>query len=105
MPLFFPPCRICSERNNQLFLQHKKCSTKSAVSFQHVYDKLTFNQAMLLQAIAKEGVVPAINSGSFIRKYDLKGSSSVNKSLGYLLDKELVYRSSNGYMVYNCMVA
>ncbi|MCQ2238033.1 MAG: hypothetical protein MJZ73_02215 [Bacteroidaceae bacterium] len=82
-------------------MQHKKCSTKSATSFQHVYDKLTFNQAMLLQAIAKEGVVPAINSGSFIRKYALKGSSSVNKSLGYLLDKELVYRSSNGYMVYN----
>lgn len=99
---------------NNLYALHQPCVTNDDVkacllqiirqetdSFQHVYDKLTFNQAMLLQAIAKEGVVPAINSGSFIRKYDLKGSSSVNKSLGYLLDKELVYRSSNGYMVYN----
>lgn len=70
-------------------------------AFQAMYDKLTDNQTTLLRAIAKEGVVKAINAGDFIRKYKLKGSSSVNKALEYLLNKEIVYHTSQGYIVYN----
>ena len=69
--------------------------------FQTTYDKLTDNQAALLVAIAKEGIVPAINAGEFIRKYNLKGTSSVNKALEYLINKELAYQTSQGYIVYN----
>ena len=69
--------------------------------FQTTYDKLTDNQAALLVAIAKEGIVPAINAGEFIRKYNLKGTSSVNKALEYLINKELAYQTSQGYIIYN----
>ena len=47
--------------------------------FQTTFDKLTENQAALLVAIAKEGTVKSINAGEFIRKYSLKGTSSVTK--------------------------
>ena len=69
--------------------------------FQTTYDKLTDNQAALLVAIAKEGTVRAINAGEFIRKYYLKGTSSVNKALEYLINKELAYQTSQGYIIYN----
>ena len=69
--------------------------------FQTTYDKLTENQASLLYAIAKEGIVEYINASEFIRKYHLKGTSSVNKALDYLLKKELVYRTPKGYIIYN----
>jgi DNA polymerase sigma len=69
--------------------------------FQTSFDKLTDNQAALLQAIAKEGMVRSINANEFIRKYNLKGTSSVNKALEYLINKELAYHTPNGYIVYN----
>ena len=59
------------------------------------------NQAALLVAIAKEGIVKSINAGDFIRKYSLKGTSSVNKALEYLINKELAYQTSQGYIIYN----
>lgn len=70
-------------------------------AFQAMYDKLTDNQTAVLRAIAKEGIVKAINAGDFIKKYKLKGSSSVNKALEYLLNKEIVYHTTQGYIVYN----
>ena len=69
--------------------------------FQTTYDKLTENQAALLMAIAKEGTIKAVNAGDFIRKYSLKGTSSVNKALEYLINKELVYHTPQGYIIYN----
>ncbi len=69
--------------------------------FQTTFDKLTENQAALLVAIAKEGTVKSINAGEFIRKYSLKGTSSVNKALAYLIDKELAYQTPQGYIIYN----
>ena len=69
--------------------------------FQTSFDKLTDNQAALLQAIAKEGTVRFINANEFVRKYNLKGTSSVNKALEYLINKELAYHTPNGYIVYN----
>jgi AAA+ ATPase superfamily predicted ATPase len=65
------------------------------------YASLTQNQAYLLRAIAKEGCVGAINSSAFIQRYSLKGSSSVNKALAFLLDNEYVCRSDKGYIVYD----
>lgn len=75
--------------------------TKEEDGFQNAYDKLTLNQAKLLSAIAHEKNVKEINAGSFIHKYQLKGTSSVNKALEYLISKEFVYRTSEGYIVYN----
>lgn len=59
----------------------------------------------LLRAIAKEGLVREINSGEFISRHRLKAASSVNSSLRRLVDKELVYRSPDGYIVYDRLMA
>ena len=69
--------------------------------YERIYDFLTINQAQLLVAIAKEHIVSGINSNAFIKKYNLKGSSSINKALAQLIDKELVFRSEKGYSVYD----
>lgn len=61
----------------------------------------TIGQVSLLKAIAKEGCVSEIMSGDFINKYNLRASSSVQGALKKLLDHELVYRSANGYVVYD----
>ncbi len=59
----------------------------------------------LLKALAKEGVVREINSGEFIARHRLKAASSVNASLRRLLEKELIYRSQEGYIVYDRLMA
>lgn len=69
--------------------------------YKKLYRMLTANQQQLLHAIAMEGSVAAINSASFISKYSLKGSSSINKALQYLIDNEFVYRYDEGYQVYD----
>ncbi|MBQ0160286.1 MAG: ATP-binding protein [Bacteroidales bacterium] len=70
-------------------------------AFASELDKLTENQYRLLVAIGREGVVGSINGSAFIKAHKLKGSSSINKALQYLLNKELVYKSINGYIIYN----
>jgi len=70
-------------------------------SYQQLYGMLTENQSTLLRAIAREGVVAAINSAAFIKKYGLKGSSSINTALKTLMNKEYVFKSDKGYCVYD----
>jgi len=65
------------------------------------YQMLTSNQAQLLKAIAHRGIVTEINSSSFIKQYNLKGASSVNSALKFLLEKELVLKEPEGYIVYD----
>lgn len=55
----------------------------------------------LLKAIAKEGRVKEILAGKFIAKYNLKATSSVRGLLKKAVDNELVYKSPEGYMVYD----
>ncbi len=62
---------------------------------------LTNNQAQLLEAIGKVECVSSPNASSFISTYGLKGTSSINKALSYLTDKEYVYHSDSGYIVYD----
>lgn len=69
--------------------------------YQRLCRLLTSNQQQLLTAIAREGTVAAINSSAFINKYSLKGSSSVNKALAFLIDNEFVYHYNEGYQVYD----
>ena len=69
--------------------------------FQLLYTQLTSNQAALLRAIANEGCVTGINASSFISRYNLKGTSSINRALDYLIDKEYVHRQEGGYVVYD----
>ena len=74
---------------------------ESVYSYEILLAAYSAGNIRLIKAIAKEGRVKEINSGEFISKYDLKAASSVNTSLKKIIDKELVCRSSNGYMVYD----
>ncbi|MDR1755380.1 MAG: ATP-binding protein [Culturomica sp.] len=73
--------------------------------FENVLAAYPHGSVRLLKAIAREGVVREINSGEFIARHRLKAASSVNASLRKLLDKELIYRSQEGYMVYDRFMA
>ncbi len=60
---------------------------------------LSPNQAALLTAIAKEGMVEAPTSMEFVVRHELSALSTVRQSLGVLLEKEVVHQSSQGYRV------
>ncbi len=55
----------------------------------------------LLKAIAQEGCVKEVLAGDFISKHRLRAASSVRTSLKKLLDNELVYQTSCGYIIYD----
>jgi AAA+ ATPase superfamily predicted ATPase len=55
----------------------------------------------LLKAIAKEGCVKEVLAGSFISRNSLRAASSVSASLKKLVDNEIVYQTSSGYIVYD----
>lgn len=69
--------------------------------YQMLMTFLTDNQFTLLKAIAKEGVVAQPQSNEFIRKYEMPGSSSVSKAMDVLIEKDIVYRTPEGYIVYD----
>ena len=55
----------------------------------------------LLKAIAQEGCVKEPLAGDFIAKYRLRAASSVSASLKKLIEKELIYPTDEGYIVYD----
>ena len=59
----------------------------------------------LLKAIAKAGCVREINSGNFITEYRLRAASSANSALKRLIDREMVYKTADGYIVYDRFMA
>ncbi len=69
--------------------------------YQSIIALLTDNQLALMQAIAREGVVASPNKGDFIKQHNLKAPSSVNTALKSLLEKELIYKTADGYRVYD----
>jgi len=62
---------------------------------------LTDNQFSLLRAVAKEEMAQQPMGKEFIKKYNLPGASSVKIALEVLCDKELLYRTPQGYIVYD----
>ncbi len=76
-------------------VESKKPQYESLVMF------LTDNQFSLLRAVAKEGLVEQPMGKEFIKKNGLPGASSVKTALEVLNDKELLYQTSDGYIVYD----
>lgn len=70
-------------------------------AYENLLSAYSSGSVKLLKAIAKEGCVQEINSGEFISKYRLKAASSVNTALKKLLNNEIVYKTSQGYIVYD----
>ena len=72
------------------------------INYQNNYNLLTENQALLLTAIARQGVVSAPTSLEFVLRYRLPAPSSIKLALKSLQDKEYVYQTPQGdYLVYD----
>ena len=69
--------------------------------YQHLLQIYPKGQVKLVKAIAKEKKVKEPLSGSFISKYSLNATSSVRNALRRMLEEEIIYRSADGYMVYD----
>ena len=99
---------------NRLYEQGKKVETdKQAVEailfhvnalaphYQMLTSFLTDNQLSLLKAIARADLVEQPLSNEFIKRFELPSTSSVKSALSVLVDKDLVYQASKGYIVYD----
>ncbi|OYP58283.1 ATPase [Prevotella sp. P5-92] len=79
----------------------KSIVRENTMVYQTTIAMLPDKQLQVLKALAKEGKTATPNKGAFIQKYSLKAASSVSSALMSLVDKELVYRSQEGYSVYD----
>ena len=73
----------------------------NAYEYETILAGCTAGAVRLLKAIAAEGCVAEITSGSFIARHGLKAASSVKAALKSLADTDLVYRTGAGYIVYD----
>lgn len=72
------------------------------INYQSNYNLLTENQAAVLTAIARQGVVSSPTSLDFIMRYHLPAPSSISLALKTLKDKEFLFQSPQGdYLVYD----
>ena len=74
---------------------------QSSMQYEEMMNILTDNQQALMRAIAKEGCVASPQSDEFIKRYALPSASSVKTALDVLIDKDLVFRTETGYIVYD----
>ena len=72
---------------------------EQAMAYQNYCAWLTENQQMLLLAIASESLVSSPLSQQFISTHHLPATSSVKTALKALVDKQLVSKTPNGYLV------
>lgn len=72
---------------------------EQAMAYQNYCAWLTENQQMLLLAIASESLVSSPLSQLFISTHHLPATSSVKTALKALVDKQLVSKTPNGYLV------
>lgn len=79
----------------------KEIVEESTYAYENLMTAYSLGSVKLLRAIASEGIVAEINSGEFIQKYNLKAASSVNTALKRLIANELVYKTSQGYIIYD----
>lgn len=74
---------------------------------ENVYDYRALIEALpdgsvrLLKAIAREGVATGVTSTDFVVKHSLRAPSSTVETLSRLVEKELVYKTDSGYIVYD----
>lgn len=55
----------------------------------------------ILKALAREGKVKEPLAGNFIFRHGLRAASSVSSALKSLVENEIVYKSPEGYMIYD----
>ena len=74
---------------------------KKRMEYETLVQFLTDNQLSLLKAIARVGCIKSPHGSDFILQNNLPGASSVKVALQVLTDKDLVYRETEGYIVYD----
>ena len=90
---------VCSEAQINEAILH--IVNQSSMQYEELMNIVTDNQQALLKAIAKEGCVVSPQGDEFIKRYNLPSASSVRTALDVLLDKNLVFRTQTGYIVYD----
>lgn len=78
---------------------------ESTYTYENLLAAYPASNIRLLKAIAKSGCVKEINSGDFLAEYKLRAASSVNSALKRLIDREMVYKTPDGYIVYDRFLA
>ena len=99
---------------NRLYEQRKKVETDGQVAeavlfhintfsphYQMLTSFLTDNQFSLLKAIARAEIVEQPLGNEFIKRFELPSASSIKSALKVLVDKDLVYQTAQGYIVYD----
>lgn len=72
---------------------------KQSFVYTNVLSDMTTNQREILYALAMEGNAAEVTSSSFIAKYNLKSSSSVQSSLKGLIAKRIVVKENGNYVI------
>ena len=90
---------VCSEAQINEAILH--IVNQSSMQYEELMNIITDNQQALMKAIAKEGRVVSPQGDEFIKRYNLPSASSVKTALDVLLDKDLVFRTQAGYIVYD----
>ena len=72
-----------------------------APQYESLAQFLSSNQFNLLKAIASEGIVKEPTGSRFIRDHNMASASIVQSALRALVEKEIVYRTPRGYIVYD----
>jgi len=71
------------------------------LDYQSLLSLLPSNQQKLVIAIAKEGKVSKPTAVDFIMKYSLPSLSSSLQAVKVLAQKEIIYKTNEGYVVYD----
>ena len=69
--------------------------------FRDLYFSQNESSQQLLSAIAADGEAKEVLSGGFLQRHRLTATSSVRSALKVLQKKDLVYRTENGWVVYD----
>lgn len=78
---------------------------ESTYAYENLLTAYPAMSVKLLKAIAKSQPVKEITSGKFIADHKLKAASSVKTALQKLLHNELVYKTPEGYIIYDHFMA
>lgn len=74
---------------------------KEQDDYRKLINMLSLNQKQVLIAIAKEQIVSELTGREFLRQHNQPAASSVQRATEFLIDKEYLYRTENGYVVYD----
>ena len=74
---------------------------EAGVFYQDLLRSQTSAEQSILKGIGKDGVVGAISSSDFLSRHSLPSASTVRSAVANLKDRDLVYQTDRGYVVYD----